>query len=395
MSSERLSSAVIILVVLAACGDTTAPSSTATAEAMKASGLLLKPGVTVLPEATAVAVSGQRLVVPVRRSALDLAPGQVFIAGSHAYRATSLTDLADGVEVATEEPSFSDVFDAISLRGEATIGASDVRTEGAATLTVPSATPATVLPAGNALVTVSSTSSALVFTLKDVVVADLSASNASVRIIANGTVTLDTPTITFDVTSNPNAAPTAKLGFHAGEASDLTLDLPAAHVDASYVVPLATFQVSIPYTFNMVAIGGRIDLVITASGEAHAVVTFTESVSLDAGLVAQGSTVTPASTVTSHFSAAVPTVTGAVTLGASLRPRLSLLVLQYDIAGMYARVGVEVSALGSVTAAQQCVDVGISAAVGINGYVSLPFYGIDAPLYANQWPLYSSHTCNP
>ena len=362
---------------------------------MKASGLVLRPGVTVLLQDTAVAVSGQRLVIRVSRSALDLAPGQVFIAGSHAYRATSLTDVADGVEVATEEPGFSDVFDSVSLRGEATIRASDVRTEAAGATVVPSATPSPVFPASNALVTVSSTSSAVVFTLKDVVVADLNGSNASIRVLANGTVTLDTPTITFDVTSNPNAAPTAKLDFHAGEAIDLRLDLPAAHLDATYVVALATFQVSIPYTFNMVAIGGRIDLVVSASGEAHAVVTFTQSGSLDAGLVAQGSTVTPTSTVTSHFSAAVPTVTGDVSLGAALRPRLSLLVLQYDVAGVYARVGVEVTALGNVTAATQCVDVGVNAAVGINGYVSLPFYGIDAPLYANEWPIYSSHTCNP
>ncbi len=364
---------------------------------MKASGVVLKPGVAVLGEDTNARLAGERLALQGNSSSLsEVASGKAFIAGNRAYLAQSVTETPDGVEVVTAEPTFEEVIESIDVRGETTLQTKDLQSI-AAGASVQSGSSAALKAPVNTLVTTDVTSSYILFNLKDVVVANLNPSSIpAVQIIANGTVRLDAPTIKFDVTSNPFAPPTVNLSFHGGEAADLTLDAPAVSIDHTWVVPLAAFQVPVPYTADIVAIGGRIDLILQASGEAKVVVHFTEDATFDAGIVGAGNpwTLTPSSNVTSHFNADVPSFQGSVTLGAYVGPRLSLLIFQYDLAGIYAKAGFNATATADVAVAQQCINLGINAALGINGYFNLPFYSIDASIYSHSWPLYSNEFCH-
>lgn len=390
------------LLAVAACGGGADLPAGAPAEPTPA-GVTLRPGVTVLATGSASVVSGAPGRVMLRQPAggpAGVAPGTIFVSGGRAYRAGAVAATAEAVEVETSEPTFDEVVEALDLHGETTLRTEDVQLQTPGTSVRGAAAQAQGGAPGQvsaASVGVQVTPSALVFTLQDVVVADVATSGASARIVASGTVRLDAPTIKFDVSANPFAPPVVKLVFRAGEAIDLKIEAPAAAFSASYVVPLAAFQVPIPYTAGLVSLGGRIELVVRADGEAHAVVTFTQSAAVDAGLVGQGSpwTVTPYQNVTSSFTAGAPVFTGTLGLGAHVGPRLSLLVLQFDTAGVYARAGVDALAHAVVAPTLQCADVSVDASFGVNGYVNLPFYGVDAPLYARTWPLYAGQVCAP
>ncbi len=350
-----------------------------------------QPGVVVLNSGAAPTSATGSSQLMLRAEAAELAsvqPGQVVVSGKRAYRVHSTT--AEGIAVDSSEPAFEEVVESMRFAGEAPILPEHVQTLAPAVQMIRKAADV------DGLVTVDKNGSNLVFTLTDFVAADLDGNTSTTydEILVNGTVTLEMPSVSFDVDWHWFKPPTIDLGVHLGDALDLTVASPGVKFDASYTVPIAAFE--IPIGAGVVAIGGKIQLILSASGEVRAAVTFNQSATVDAGLRGDGNPwkITPYSTVTSNFNVIDPELTASLKLGAYISPRLSLLVLQYDTAGIYAKLGIEADASAVITTASQCLTIGVDGYFGVNGYFKIPFYKIDKSIYSHTWPIYNNEFCN-
>jgi len=327
-------------------------------------------------------------------------PEGVFVSGNRAYKAHSVVRGSEGVEIEASEPPLEEVVESLNLVGDIPLSEKHLQTKTLpSSVQVNSVSSTLRASAGENMgpVQIEDTGSALVFSLNNFVIVDLDGNRSTTydQILANGTLTLDKPTISFNVKWKFLQPPTAKLNFHTGESAHLSVSTPAFSFNKTYEVPIAGFQVPVPGTVGAVTIGGKINLILSASGQIQASVVFDQFASVDAGLVGEGFPwkVKPYSTVNSGFSV-VPSITGSLSLGAYVSPRLSLLVLQYDLAGVYAKLGIEASATGVVSPTSQCVTIGVNGKVGVNGYFKIPFYSTDKEIYSHTWPIYNHQFCN-
>jgi len=350
------------------------------------------------PVAMPAKPSGKLRLQAPKEALSGLRPGRVFIHGHRAFRAQALTETEDGLEVETAEPALEDVIEALDLSGEVALTPKHIQPQSLASSVRVASAPGTPMVQGEGanVVDLEDTGGALVFSLKDFVVVDLDGNPGTTwdRILANGNVTLDKPTLSFNVKWKFLKPPTAKLNFHAGESAHLSISTPAYGFSKTYEVPIAGFQVPIPGTMGAATIGGQLKLIFSASGQVQASIVFDQFATVDAGMVGEGFPwkVKPYATVDSGFSI-TPSIAGNLKLGAYLSPRLSLLVLQYDVAGVYAKLGIEATASGVVSPSQQCLTLDVNGKVGVNGYFRIPFYSVDKELYGHTWPIYNHQFC--
>jgi len=328
-------------------------------------------------------------------------PNGVFVSGHRAYRAQSVAQTSEGLDVETrEQPAFEEVVESVNLAGNVLLSNQHIQAQSmpnSVRLGAKGTQASTLAATPNGSLGMQDTGDALVFSLSNFVIVDLDGNPDTTydQILANGNVTLDKPTISFNVKWKFLQPPTAKLNFHAGESAHLSVSTPSFGFSKTYEVPIAGFQVPIPGTLGAVTIGGKISLIFSASGQIQASVVFDQFATVDAGLVGEGFPwkVKPYSTVDSGFTI-VPSITGELDLGAYVSPRLSLLVLQYDLAGLYAKLGIEASAKGVISPSAQCLTLGVNGKVGVNGYFKIPFFSVDKEIYSHTWPIYNQQWCN-
>lgn len=380
------------------------PGSDVAGAIAEASGVMYRSGV-VVDEAGFLASSraslaspgqkgqpGQKVQLP-RASPLGsaLVPGRILVSGNRAFKVESVDSTAEGWSVAFSEPAFEEVFDSIRLDGSAGLSsdhvtqvAPQVRLRQPPASTGPS--PMLLTPSGD-----------LVFSLVNVVALDLDGNSATTfdQVLLNGDITLKQPSIDFRLNWLPSQPPEVKLSLQAGEAANVTVSTPTQAFSRSLELPIASFSVPIPGTLGIVAIAGELKLFLDASGSARASVTFTEHVALSAGLIGGGTpwVVTPYSTVDKGFTVTAPTVEGQLSASAALGPALSLLVLQYDVAGLNARLGVQALANSVVSTKQQCFSVDLNGFFAAHGYFQIPGYRVDQELYRANWPIYANTFC--
>lgn len=381
------------------------PGSKVAGATTEASGVMYRSGV-VIDEAGSLASStaslaspgqkgqaGQHMQLP-RASPMGsaLVPGRVLVSGNRAFKVESVESTAEGWAIAFSEPAFEEVFDSIHVGGSAALSSDHVTQVGPqVTLRQPpastSASPMLLTPNGD-----------LVFSLVNVVALDLDGNPATTfdQVLLNGDITLKQPSIDFKFNWLPSQPPDVKLSLQAGEAANVTVSTPTQAFARSLELPIASFTIPIPGTLGIVAIAGELKLFLDASGSARASVTFTEHVALSAGLIGGGNpwVVTPYSIVDKGFAVTAPTVEGQLRASAALGPELSLMVLQYDVAGMNARLGVQALADSVASPTRQCFSVDLEGFFAAYGYVQIPGYRIDQELYRASWPIYANTFCH-
>ena len=391
--------------LLMGCGGAASADKTAPApETPSGSYVVYRPEVKVLSEGQATVVNDGTAAMSVQGSnaQADLAPGQLFVSGGKAYRVESSTPGAQGMIVGTSEPAFEEVVEALHIQQEETpLTAQNIVASSLAPTVAMNQVSASVQGEGvgadaNPSVVIENTTDKLTFTLKDFVIVDLDGkpSTTADEILANGIITLDKPRITLNVDWKLFQAPAVKLNFHAGESAELKVSTPAFAFQKSYVVPVAQFQVPVPGTVGAVTIGGQLNLYLDASGQIQAFVTFSQHAYIDAGLAGTGLNVKPYSTVDTGFSFGQPTIEGKLHLGAAIGPELNLKVLQYNVAGVNAKLGITADASATVTPASQCLNVGANGSLSVNAYFHIPFYSVDKELYNHTWSIYNQQFCH-
>lgn len=344
----------------------------------------LKDGITTLDSSTSSQVTASDdtsvTFTGSPSSITALKPGDIFIVNNQARKIESVASSGNDTVIATTEPDFSEVVKTLQVSGDVYLGEEHVD-QSSKSSKVRLAVSKSKSYKAIEVNTENQTGNDFTYEFVDTVIYDADGDEKNTtndQLKVNGTFVLEKPHVNFNFEYGFGFwnDKYADISFNAGESINLTFSSPEISFDKEVSFNIGTMIIPIDagVTAGTVNIKIPINLVFGANGTVKFVAGISQRSTIDLGMNAtlKPVIITPYNKSSFNFSFVQPQLEGEVTASASIKPDVNLAFLQYNLAGLKNKLGVDANAKANLTLTNACYRITSNTDISSIAYVMLP-----------------------